>query len=91
MKFGNHIAILIAAVFSVINAFAQVKQPPLTDEQRILQISEGDVNYQQGKFSLQEYLYVLVDSTGTLTFPEITSELYAAKFMPYSELSWQEG
>jgi len=60
---------------------------------KVLTIDPRSPNFEKGKYPLKDYLYVLTDSTGTLSHKEVSSSKYTDLFVPlagvsYSELCW---
>ena len=57
---------------------------------QVLQISPDDSQFRKGKYHLIDYLYVLIDSTDTLSFLECSSPEYVDSFIPFSSVSGKD-
>lgn len=68
--------------------------PPLDDPTKngikTLNISSNDVQFQNGRYNLTDYLYILIDSSEQLSFTETSAPRYADYYVPLSDISTKD-
>ena len=83
----NQIVILASLLFFGSIALAQPAPDSQTGDWEVLSVSPDDPEFLQGSYNLRNYLYVLIDSSGTLDYEQISADLQAKNFRSYANFS----